>query len=79
MLGVTDGVSTRKNGLIKSIFHALHDAMKIKAGEHVGHSQFRPVQSSSDRYVKALFASCPVSLSHKSLYSKLIATLDRTT
>ena len=29
--------------------------------------------------VKALFASCPVSLSHKSLYSKLIATLDRTT
>jgi hypothetical protein len=31
------------------------------------------------RSVKALFASCPVSLSHKSLYSKLIATLDRTT
>ena len=28
---------------------------------------------------KAFFASCPVSLSHKSLYSKLIATLDRTT
>ena len=28
---------------------------------------------------KALFASCPVSLSHKSLYSKLIATLDQTT
>jgi hypothetical protein len=28
---------------------------------------------------KALFASCPVSLWHKSLYSKLMATLDRTT
>ena len=28
LLGVTDGVSTHKNGLSKSIFHALHDAIK---------------------------------------------------
>ena len=32
--------STRKNGLIKSIFHALHDAIKINAGEPVGHFFF---------------------------------------
>jgi hypothetical protein len=30
-------------------------------------------------HAMAFIASCPVSLSHKSLYSKLIATLDRTT
>jgi len=48
LLGVTDGVSGRKNGLVRGIFHALHDEIKIKSREPVGHFQFRPVQSSTD-------------------------------
>jgi hypothetical protein len=46
---VNDGVSTRKNGLSKSIFHARHDVIKIRTGEPVGNFQFRPVQFSADR------------------------------
>jgi hypothetical protein len=49
-LVVTDGVSTPSNGLNKSIFHALHDAINIRTRQPVGHLQFRPVQSSADRY-----------------------------
>ena len=49
LFGVTDGVSGRKNGLVKDIFHALHDEIKIKSREPVRHFKFRPVQSSTDR------------------------------
>jgi hypothetical protein len=36
-LGVTDGVSEPKNGLVESIFHALHDGIKINSRQPVGH------------------------------------------
>jgi hypothetical protein len=37
------------------------------------------IEAGLRRGAKALLASCPASLLHKSLYSKLMATLDRTT
>jgi len=45
LLGVTDGVSTRKNGLVEVVFYAQHDAIKIRSGQPVGRVQFRPAQS----------------------------------